>query len=50
MPSKSPKQKKTMRAIVHGWVPPSGSKVADIPVKVAKEFSKADKAKAKKKK
>ena len=49
MPSKSPKQKKVMAAIAHGWKPSSG-KVAKIPVKVAKEFNKADKAKAKKKK
>jgi hypothetical protein len=37
-----------MRAIAHGWKPPKGSKVAKIPVKVAKEFSKADKKKGKK--
>ena len=45
MPSKSPEQKKTMAAIAHGWKPPKGSKVAKIPVKVAKEFNKADKKK-----
>ena len=48
MPSKSPEQKKTMAAIAHGWKPPKGSKVARIPVKVAKEFNKADKRKGKK--
>ena len=48
MPSKSPEQKKTMAAIAHGWKPPKGSKVAKIPVKVAKEFNKADKRKGKK--
>jgi hypothetical protein len=48
MPSTSPKQKKTMAAIAHGWKPPKGSKVAKIPVKVAKEFNKADKKKGKK--
>ena len=43
MPSHSPKQKRTMAAIAHGWKPPAGSDVADIPVKVAKEFNAADK-------
>jgi hypothetical protein len=47
MPSKSPAQKKTMSAIAHGWKPPAGSEVAEIPVKVAKEFHQADKAKGK---
>lgn len=42
MPSKSPAQKRTMAAIAHGWKPPSGSKVAAIPVGVAKDFNKAD--------
>jgi hypothetical protein len=42
MPSTSPEQKKTMAAIAHGWKPPKGSDAAKIPVKVAKEFNKAD--------
>lgn len=42
MPSTTPLQKKTMGAIAHGWRPPKGSKVARIPLKVAKEFNKAD--------
>jgi len=46
MPSTSPAQKKTMRAIAHGWKPPKGSEVAKIPVDVAKDFFKADQAKA----
>lgn len=44
MPSRSAEQAKTMRAIAHGWKPPKGSKVAKIPVKVAKDFEKADRA------
>lgn len=40
MPSKSPKQAKTMSAIAHGWRP--SGKAGDIPVKVAKEFHNAD--------
>jgi len=40
MPSKSPKQAKVMSAIAHGWKPTG--KVADISVKVAKEFHAAD--------
>ena len=32
-----------MAAIAHGWKPPADSDVADIPVKVAKEFNEADK-------
>lgn len=40
MPSKSPEQAKTMQAVAHGWRP-TGS-AAGIPVKVAKEFVKAD--------
>jgi hypothetical protein len=43
MPSYSPEQAKTMSAIDHGWKPPAGSKVARIPVSVAKEFHAADK-------
>lgn len=48
MPSRSPRQKKTMSAISHGWKPPPKSKVGKIPVKVAKEFHAADKKKARK--
>lgn len=40
MPSSSTKQAKVMSAIAHGWKP-KGS-VAKIPVKVAKDFHKAD--------
>ena len=40
MPSESPKQAKTMSAIAHGWKPKGSA--ANIPVKVAKEFHKAD--------
>lgn len=47
MPSESPKQRRTMAAIAHGWKPPKGSKVAKIPVKVAKEFNRADARKKK---
>ena len=47
MPSTSPAQEKTMRAIAHGWRPPKGSKVAKIPMAVAKEFAAADQAKNK---
>lgn len=46
MPSKSPKQKRTMAAAAHN---PAFAKKMGIPQKVAKEFNKADKAKAKKK-
>ena len=42
MPSKSPEQAKTMRALAHGWKPPRSSKVAKIPVNVAKDFAAAD--------
>lgn len=42
MPSKTPKQAKFMRAVAHGWKP-SGTKAP--PVKVAKEFTAADKGK-----
>jgi hypothetical protein len=41
MPSSSPKQARTMAAIAHGWKPR-----IHIPVKVAKEFNQADKARA----
>ena len=43
MPSSSPKQRKTMSAIAHGWHPTG--EAANIPVKVAKEFHSADKGK-----
>ena len=46
MPSKSKKQERTMSAIAHGWKPPKGSSVAQIPKGVAKEFHAADKAKS----
>lgn len=49
MPSTSKKQEKTMAAIAHGWKPPKSSSVAKIPVKVAKEFNRADTKKGKKK-
>lgn len=45
MPSKSPKQKRTMAAAAHN---PAFAKKMGIPQKVAKEFNKADAAKAKK--
>lgn len=41
MPSHSAKQARTMAAIAHGWKPPESSGIK-IPVKVAKEFNKAD--------
>jgi hypothetical protein len=44
MPSKSPAQAKLMRAAAHNK---EFAKKADVPQKVAKEFVKADKAKAK---
>lgn len=46
MPSTSPAQKRTMAAIAHGWKP-DNPKLAKIPVGVAKDFNKADQAKAK---
>ena len=46
MPSKSAKQKRTMAAAAHD---PKFAKKMGIPVKVAKEFNKADKRKGKKK-
>lgn len=46
MPSKSPKQKRTMAAAAHD---PKFAKKVGIPQSVAKEFNKADAAKAKKK-
>lgn len=45
MPSKSPKQAKTMAAAAHN---PQFAKKVGIPQKVAKEFNKADQKKAKK--
>lgn len=47
MPSKTPKQKRTMAAAAHD---PKFAKKMGIPVKVAKEFNKADAAKRKGKK
>lgn len=44
MPSKSPKQARTMAAAAHN---PKFAKKAGIPQKVAKEFNKADQAKRK---
>ena len=41
MPSTTRKQARTMSAIAHGWRPPKSSGIK-IPVKVAKEFVKAD--------
>jgi hypothetical protein len=43
MPSHTVKQAKVMSAIAHGWKPKG--KAAGIPVKVAKEFHRADKGK-----
>lgn len=45
MPSKSPAQERLMAAVAHGWNPPKSSGIR-VSVKVAKEFNKADKAKA----
>lgn len=42
MPSKTPKQARTMRAAAHD---PKFAKKMNIPQKVAKEFVKADKKK-----
>lgn len=41
MPSKSPAQARLMAAVAHGWKPPKSSGI-HVPVKVAKEFDKAD--------
>lgn len=46
MPSKSAKQKRTMAAAAHD---PKFAKKVGVPVKVAKEFNRADKRKGKKK-
>jgi hypothetical protein len=43
MPSVSPAQKRTMAAVAHGWHPPASSGI-NIPVKVARDFNKADQA------
>jgi hypothetical protein len=47
MPSKTPKQRRTMAAAAHD---PAFARKMGIPQKVAKEFNKADAAKAKRKK
>lgn len=44
MPSKTPKQRRTMAAAAHD---PAFARKVGIPVKVAKEFNAADKAKKK---
>jgi len=44
MPSKTPKQKRTMAAAAHN---PKFAKKVGIPQKVAKEFNRADKRKGK---
>ena len=46
MPSKTPKQRRTMAAAAHN---PEFAKKVGIPVKVAKEFNEADQRKNKKK-
>lgn len=46
MPSKSPKQKRTMAAAAHN---PAFAKKVGIPVSVAKEFNAADTRKKKRK-
>jgi hypothetical protein len=46
MPSKTPKQKRTMAAAAHD---PKFAKKAGIPQKVAKDYNAADKRKAHKK-
>ena len=45
MPSKSPKQARTMRAAAHN---PEFAKKVGIPVKVAQEYVRADKRKKRK--
>ena len=42
MPSTSPKQARFMAAVAHGWKPEG---VKTPPLKVAREFNQADKAK-----
>jgi len=44
MPSRTPKQKRTMAAAAHN---PAFAKKVGIPVKVAKDFNLADKRKGK---
>lgn len=44
MPSKTPKQKRTMAAAAHS---PAFAKKIGIPVHVAKDFNRADKKKGK---
>lgn len=44
MPSKTPKQKRTMAAAAHN---PAFAKKVGIPVKVAKDFNRADAKKGK---
>jgi hypothetical protein len=44
MPSKTPKQKRTMAAAAHN---PAFAKKVGIPPKVAKDFNRADKRKGK---
>lgn len=41
------KQKKTARAIAHGWVPPKGSAVENFSKKFAKDVMKYEKGKKK---
>lgn len=45
MPSKTPKQRRTMAAAAHN---PAFAKKVGIPVKVAKEFNRADARKGRK--
>ena len=45
MPSRSVKQAGLMRAVAHGWVPPVSSGIK-VPVRVAREFVKADERRA----
>lgn len=47
MPSKTPKMRRTMRAAAHN---PAFAKKMGIPQSVAREFERADKRRAKKKK
>jgi len=45
VPSKTPKQRRTMAAAAHN---PSFAKKVGIPIKVAKEFNRADQRKGRK--
>jgi hypothetical protein len=47
MPSTSKKQERLMAAVAHGWKP---DKFKGPPVKIAKEFNRADEAKHRKSK